>query len=74
MTTISGRRMARLACVGAYPYPAPVRERIRRRSRRLGTVICALSGRSTDYGVGTLDGDIGHIAEFVIDDKDWAIR
>jgi hypothetical protein len=26
------------------------------------------------YGVGVVDGDIGHIAEFMIDEKDWTIR
>jgi uncharacterized protein YrrD len=26
------------------------------------------------YGVGAVDGDIGHIADFVIDDTDWVVR
>jgi hypothetical protein len=26
------------------------------------------------YGVGAVDGEIGHIADFIIDEKDWAIR
>jgi len=59
---------------GAYPYPAPVRERIREEEQASWDSHLRTIREIDGYGVGTLDGDIGHIAEFVIDDKDWAIR
>lgn len=59
---------------GAYPYPALVQERISQEHEMSWDSHLRSVGEVDGYGVAALDGDIGHIAGFVIDDEDWAIR
>ena len=59
---------------GAYPYPVPVSERISEEEQTSWDSHLRSAREVEGYGVGATDGDIGHVAEFVIDDKDWAIR
>ena len=58
----------------ADPYPAPVREKISQDEQASWDSHLRSVREVEGYGVGAGGGDIGHIAEFVIDDKDWAIR
>ena len=59
---------------GSSPYPVPLRESISE-DEKTSWDSHLRSVREVDgYRVSAVDGDIGHIAEFIIDDKDWAIR
>jgi hypothetical protein len=60
------------------PYPYIVREREKRREPNEGGKAWDSHLRST-YGVSghhiqALDGEIGHVQDFIIDDETWAIR
>lgn len=61
---------------GAYPYPMRDREQWKQPSKSEKAWDPHL--RSTDavsgYEIQALDGEIGHVEDFVIDDETWAIR
>ena len=61
---------------GAYPYPVHDREQWKQASKSEKAWDPHL--RSTDavsgYEIQALDGEIGHVEDFVIDDETWAIR
>ena len=59
---------------GAYPYPVPVRETAEQGEGTSWDSYLRSVQEVEGYGIGATDGDIGHIADFVIDDKDWSIR
>ena len=59
---------------GAYEFPAPILERISQDEETSWDSHLRSVQEVDGYGVGAADGDIGHIADFVIDDKDWSIR
>jgi sporulation protein YlmC with PRC-barrel domain len=61
---------------GVYPYPMRDREEWKQPSK--GEKAWDSHLRSTDavsgYAIDALDGEIGHVEDFVIDDETWAIR
>ena len=59
---------------GAHPYPVPLRERAKEVEEASWDSHLRSVREVAGYGVGAADGEIGHIADFIIDDKDWAIR
>jgi uncharacterized protein YrrD len=59
---------------GANPYPVPLSERAKQGEQASWDSHLRSVREVEGYGVGVVDGDIGHIADFMIDEKDWAIR
>ena len=66
---------------GAYPYPIRDRERWseeKRNEEKRSEKAWDPNLRSTDavggYEIQALDGEIGHVEDFIIDDETWAIR
>lgn len=61
---------------GAYPYPMRDQKQWNQRSK--GEKAWDPNLRSTDavsgYEIEALDGEIGHVDDFIIDDETWAIR
>jgi hypothetical protein len=57
-----------------YPYPAPADEGAKEAEEKSRDSHLRSMREVDGYRVGAMDGDIGHIADFVIDDKDWTIR
>ena len=59
---------------GARQFPTPILERISQDEETSWDGHLRSVQEVDGYGVGAADEDIGHIADFVIDDKDWSIR
>ena len=59
---------------GAYPYPVPHPENAKEGEEASWDSHLRSAREVEGYGVEAADGEIGHIADFIIDDKDWAIR
>lgn len=71
---------------GAYPYPRPIMppppaspgaaadRRQAVATQEAGDTHLRSVKAVTGYDIGALDGEIGHVGDFVVDDEDWAIR
>ena len=44
------------------------------KARKAGTCICAAPAMQLAHHIQALDGEVGHVEDFVIDDETWAIR
>jgi uncharacterized protein YrrD len=60
---------------GANPYPVPLlREKAMQDEHTVWDSHLRSVRELEGYGIEALDGDIGHIADVMIDEKDWTIR
>lgn len=61
---------------GAYPYPvhSPEEERSTARSERAWDPNLRSTHDVRGYHVQAVDGEIGHVEDFIVDDETWAIR
>lgn len=59
---------------GTYPYPVPHRERAKEGEEASWDSHLRSVPEVEGYQVGAAGGVIGHIADFLLDDKNWAIR
>lgn len=72
-------RWGLLAYAGMPPVPTsiprdPVREEAAARSAELGDPSLRSTRNVTGYNIAALDGDIGHVEDFLVEDRAWAIR
>jgi len=60
--------------MGPMPIPTPVVEEMAANDRPEGDPYLRSARDVTGYYIAALDGDIGHVGDFLIDDRAWAIR
>src|SRR5262245_30169967 len=58
----------------AVPRPDPVEEEILARERESADIHLHSAGDVSGYYVEALDDDVGHVEDFLVDDRTWAIR
>jgi hypothetical protein len=63
-----------VAGVAPVPRPDPVEEEILARERESADVHLYSARDVIGYYVHATDGDVGHVEEFLVDDRTWAIR
>ncbi|MGH7263271.1 MAG: PRC-barrel domain-containing protein [Candidatus Rokuibacteriota bacterium] len=56
------------------PQPDPVEREIRERQRQSADPNLRSAREVTGYGIEATDGEIGHLEDFLVDDRAWAIR
>jgi len=60
--------------VAAYPFPVPIDEKAKEAKEASWDSRLRSVREVEGYRVGATDGEIGHITDFIVDDKDWVIR